>query len=92
MIDWGFFTWKPGKLYIHIFEPLETAYLLNIANKPVKAYRLSDSLPLVVKERTTCEGDSSWTIKLPPRSSEEIDQVICVEVIGDTIEFEPIKD
>jgi len=90
-IDWGYFTAKPGKLYIHIFENMETAYLLNIANKPLKAYRLSDRLPLSLKERTTCEGDSSWLIKLPPRGDTEIDQVICVEIAGGLVEFEPIR-
>ncbi|WP_320129900.1 alpha-L-fucosidase [uncultured Sphaerochaeta sp.] len=91
-IDWGYFTGKSGKLYIHIFEEMEIAYLLNIANKPLKAYRLSDKLPLSLKERTTCEGDSSWLIKLPPRREKEIDQVICIEIEGDTVSFEPIRD
>jgi len=90
-IDWGYFTGKPGKLYIHIFERMESAYLLNIANKPLKAYRLADRLPLSIKERTTCEGDSSWLIKLPDRGDGEIDQVICVEIEGDAVIFEPIR-
>jgi len=90
-IDWGYFTCKPGKLFVHIFERMESAYLLNIANKPLRAYRLSDGLPLVLKERTTCEGDSSWLIKLPERLEGELDQVICVEIDGGSVEFEPIK-
>ncbi|MFH2115114.1 MAG: alpha-L-fucosidase [Spirochaetota bacterium] len=90
-IEWGYFTCRPGKLYIHIFKIMDTAYLLNIANKPVKAYRLSDKLPLVLKERTTCEGDSSWLIKLPPRLPGEIDQVVCVEMVEDDVVFEPIR-
>lgn len=89
-IDWGYFTAKKGKLYIHIFEDKEEAYLLNIANKPLLCYRLSDGLPLNLKERTTCEGDSSWLIKLPPREKGEIDQVVCVEIEGDDVIFEPI--
>ena len=90
-IDWGYFTSKPGRLFIHIFEKMEIAYLLNIANKPLKAFRLADRLPLTLKERTTCEGDSSWLIKLPERGEKEIDQVICVEIEGDAVIFEPIR-
>lgn len=90
-IDWGYFTAKPGKLYIHIFEEMERAYLLNIANKPLSCYRLSDKSPLTLKERVTCEGDSSWLITLPKRECDEYDQVICVEVEGDDIVFEPIR-
>jgi alpha-L-fucosidase len=90
-IDWGYFTSKPGKLYLHIFENKDDAYLLNIANKPIQAYRLSDKLSLILKERTTCEGDSSWLIKLPPRLPGEIDQVVCIEIEGDEVSFEPIR-
>lgn len=91
-IEWGYFTARANKLYIHVFAEKETAYLLNIANKPTACYRLRDKLPLTLKERTTGEGDSSWLISLPPREADEFDQVICVEVEGETIEFEPIKE
>ena len=79
-------------MYIHIFEKMDSAYLLNIANKPLKVYRLSDGMPLSLKERTTCEGDSSWLIKLPARGGSEIDQVICVEIEGESVVFEPIRE
>ena len=91
-IDWGYFTSNPGKLYIHIFDEMDSVYLLNIANRPLKTYRLSDKYPLTIKERTTCEGDSSWLIKLPPRGEKEVDMVICVEVEENSIEFEPIRN
>jgi alpha-L-fucosidase len=90
-IDWGYFTAKKGKLFIHIFEDMDRAYLLNIANKPRSCYRLADGMPLTLKERTTCEGDSSWLISLPPRRKDEIDQVVCVEIEENDIVFEPIK-
>lgn len=90
-IDWGHFTFKPGKFYIHIFKPMESIYLLNIRNKPLKAYLLIDKTALTVKERITCEGDSSWLIKLPSQASSQlVDTVICVEIAEDMIEFEPI--
>ncbi|MGH0054297.1 MAG: alpha-L-fucosidase [Sphaerochaetaceae bacterium] len=91
-IDWGYFTAKKNKLFIHIFETKEQAYLLNIANKPLRCYRLSDGLPLLLTQRTTCEGDSSWLIALPSREADEVDQVICVEFAEDDVIFEPIRD
>jgi len=61
-----------------------------LANKPLRCYRLSDKLPLKLIERTTCEGDSSWMISLPPRNPDEIDLVVCVEIAEGQVEFEPI--
>ncbi len=90
-IDWGYFTAKKGKLFLHVFENKEQAYLLNIANKPIRCYRLSDGMSLTLKERVTCEGDSSWLIKLPPREADEVDQVICIELAEDDVVFEPIR-
>jgi len=85
-----FFTTSPHCLYIHNFKDQETLYLLNIASKPLKCYRLSDGRELELKERTTCEDDSSWLISLPPRAVGEIDQVICVELEEEQVEFEAI--
>lgn len=89
-VEWAFFTCKPGALFIHIFGPRESAYLLNIANKPTSCYQLSDGQPLKLKERTTCEDDSSWLISLPEPSPDTIVQVVCVQFEGDEVVFEPI--
>jgi alpha-L-fucosidase len=66
-IDWGYFTSRPGKLYIHVFEDLPDVYLLNMANTPKRAYLLSDGRELTLRERVTCEGDHSWRILWPGR-------------------------
>ena len=85
-----FFTASPHKLYIHNFKERDVLYLLNIASTPVKCYRLSDKKGLMLKERTTCEGDSSWHIALPPREQGEVDQIVCVEIKEENASFEPI--
>ncbi len=85
-----FFTTSPHRLYIHNFRDQESLYLLNIASKPLKCYRLSDGKPLELKERTTCEDDSSWLISLPSREKNEINQVICVEMEDEHVEFESV--
>ncbi len=90
-IDWGYFTARPGKLYIHVFEDLPDVYLLNMANKPRRAYLLADGRELELRERVTCEGDHSWRILWPGEKPKDIDTVICVEIEEDQIAFEPIK-
>ncbi len=91
-IDWGYFTSKKDKLFIHEFDQNKTSvYLLNIRNKPKKAYLLKNGLELSVTERITCEGDSSWLMHLPEESFGEIDRVICVEICPDEVEFEPLR-
>ena len=90
-IDWGYFTSRPGKLYIHVFEDLPDVYLLNMANKPRRAYLLADGRELELRERVTCEGDHSWRILWPGEKPQAIDTVVCVEIEEDQIAFEPIK-
>jgi alpha-L-fucosidase len=90
-IDWGYFTSRPGKLYLHVFEQLPDVYLLNMANTPKRAYLLSDGRELTLKERVTCEGDHSWRILWPGEQPKDIDTVICVEIAEDQVAFEPIR-
>ncbi|MEA4896754.1 MAG: alpha-L-fucosidase [Christensenellaceae bacterium] len=90
-IDWGYFTSRPGKLYIHVFEEMPDVYLLNMANTPKRAYLLSDGRELTLKERVTCEGDHSWRILWPGEQPKDIDTVICVEIEEDQVAFEAIK-
>ena len=91
-IDWGYFTSRLGKIYIHVFEDLPDVYLLNMANKPRCATLLADGRALELRERVTCEGDHSWRILWPEGGKpKEIDTVICVEIQEPQVEFEPIK-
>ncbi len=90
-IDWGYFTARPGKLYIHVFEDMPDVYLINMGNKPRRAYLLADGRPLMLRERVTCEGDHSWRILWPGEKPRDIDTVICVEIEEDEVFFEPIK-
>lgn len=89
-MDDYYFTAKPGKLFIHVFHDEKVVYLLNIHNKPLRTYLLSDGTPLSLTERKTCEGDSSWWIDIPENINRDIDLVICVEIAEDKVEFEPL--
>lgn len=91
-IDWGYFTARPGKLYIHVFEDIPDVYLINMANVPKRAYLLADGRPLTIKERVTCEGYHSWRILWPDgKRPADIDAVICVEIAEERVAFEPIE-
>lgn len=91
-IDWGYFTARPGKLYIHVFTDQPDIYLINMGNKPKRAYLLSDKTPLELRERVTCENVHSWRIFLPDDRKRQIDTVVCVEVEEDEIWFEEITE
>jgi alpha-L-fucosidase len=85
-------TCKPHRLYIHVLEDIEQVYLLNIANQPLAARLLATGAPLELTRRTTCEGDSSWRIRLPRIEPRPADRVICVETLEEWPVFEPIRD
>ncbi|MDO4547318.1 MAG: alpha-L-fucosidase [Clostridia bacterium] len=91
-IDWGYFTAKPGKLYIHVFDDMPDVYLINMGNVPRRAYLLCDGRPLELRQRETCEHVHSWRIFLPEDLPRQIDTVICVEVEEQDIRFEEITD
>lgn len=90
-IDWGYFTARPGKLFIHVFEDLPEIYLLNMGNVPRRVTLLADGRELELRQRVTCEGDHSWRILWPGEKPGDIDTVVCVEIEEDEVFFEPIK-
>src|SRR5699024_11615266 len=79
-IEWGYFTAKPGKLFIHVFEDMPEIYLINMGNTPLRAYLLAAGTPLTVVERETCEHVHSWRIALPEGHKREIDTGISAEL------------
>ena len=91
-VDWGYFTVKPHKLYIHLFEDMPDVYLINMGNKPCRCYLLADGTELELRERITCEHVHSWRIFLPVKRIPQINTVICVEVEEESIWFEKITD
>lgn len=91
-IDWGYFTARPHKLYIHVFEDLPDIYLLNMGNTPLRATLLADGRELELRQRITCEHVHSWRIFLPEDRPLQIDTVICIEVAEEDILFEEIED
>ena len=88
-IEWGYFTAKPGKLFIHVFEDVPEIYLINMGNTPRRAYLLADGTPLTVVEPKPAHVHSGAS---PCRKGHkrEIDTVICVEVAEAEIRFEPL--
>lgn len=99
-LGWGYLTGRPGKIYIHVMEEIPLVQLLNIANRPKRAYLLANGQELRFDAHRTCEGDSIWYIWWPEGGQEAArrqlgdaglaDVVICVEVEEEEIRFEPL--
>lgn len=91
-MDWGYFTARPGRLYIHVLEKKNEIYLINMGNTPLRAFLLGDGQALPLRQRVTCEGVHSWRIPLPAGLPQALDIVICVEIAEEEVFFEPITD
>lgn len=90
-IEWGLFTYRPGKLYIHVFDRKIMQFtLFNMCNKPNAAYMLKDGSLLSIKIKNFFEGGTCWTIRIPEAAPDEMDRVVCVEIEG-SLKFDPIR-
>lgn len=51
-LPWGVMTSKPGRLYVHMYDPPAGSFRLNgLKNKVQKAYTLNDRQPLAVSQQ-----------------------------------------
>lgn len=89
-LDWGLFTRKDHKLFIHVFKPRKRIELLNIANKITGVYLVGDKRPLRYIMTTTCEGCSAVEIELPEECFDRKNYCICLDMEEEEPIFEPI--
>ena len=76
--EWGRYTSKPGKLYVHVFD-WPTSGKLTIEDPELKAkrvYLLADP----TSDLKTSSGDAGLTIELPAEATDEIASVVVVEL------------
>jgi alpha-L-fucosidase len=84
---WGRATWKPGKLYLHVFEPTPRLELPGLNAKVKKAYLLADKRPASVAD--TGQGIA---VHLPPNAVGGAASVVVLEVTGTpSVESIPIR-
>lgn len=78
--EWGMFTHKPGKLFMHIFDWRRQIDIPCLANKIRKAYVLATGENVDFQQAYTPASKMHRTrINLPETQPDDIDSVICIE-------------
>lgn len=91
-LDWGRFTYKPGKLFIHVFQWKPILQLPCLANTITKAYVLKTGEELAYRQNYVPTLKHHRTqIILPDEPSDDIDSVICLELGEDRLLFESLE-
>lgn len=89
-LDWGEFTCKSNKLYIHIFKKRKRIELLNIANTITKAYIVHKHQKLNYTTGHTCEKCSVIEIQMPENYADRKNYCVCLEMVEKEPIFEAI--
>ncbi len=90
-LDWGEFTGKPHRLFIHVFKPCKGLGMMNLSANVKKAYLLRDGSELAYKVEETCEGDSMVTVELPQELRRQAYYCVCLEIEEEWPVFEPLR-
>ncbi len=85
------YTFKPGKIYIHLLKDFDFLELLNIDNHIKKVYYLDSGEEVKYVEMRTCEGDGIWKFYLDRDRKDDLVTVLCVEIEEDEIIFAPLE-
>ncbi len=104
---WGMFTYKPNRLYMHVFkrDMLHYSAVQAIGNKITRAYVLATGQDLVYKQGydpaqrrnrlnfTSTDSDAMGVASGALQDNlDEIDMVICLEYEGETLQFDSLDD
>jgi alpha-L-fucosidase len=93
---WGFVTYRPGKVYLHILDwqaAGRSIFLSSMRNRVVRAYPLADpSLELAFRQFDyPAEPECRLTVTLPPQPLHPADTVICLEVDPPDVIIDPLR-
>ncbi len=84
--EWGMFTYKPGKLFMHVFDWKLNLNIHCLANKIVRAYIMQTGEEI---EFTQTYGSASKQhrviFQLPETQPDLLDTVICIETEEDDV-------
>lgn len=87
--SWGTFTFKPNKLYMHVYDwtLLHHSGVHSLRNKVTRAYLLAtgEELPFKQSYDPAQQRSRIRFTDLPERKPDEIDTVICLEYEGDEV-------
>lgn len=90
-LDWGEFTGKDNKLFLHVFKPQKRLEILNCAVHVKKAYLVRDGRELHTRVEVTCEGDSMVEVEVPEDIRGGKNYCVCLEIEEKTPVFEPLR-
>jgi alpha-L-fucosidase len=93
---WGFITYKPGKLFLHILDwqaAGRAIFLSSMANRVVRAYPLADlTRELSFRQFDyPAEPECRLSISLPAEPLHPANTVICLEVDPPDVVIEPLR-
>lgn len=87
-LPWGMFTYKPGKLYMHVFEWRARILVQGLANRIRNAYELSTGTQVEIEQHYVPPlKQTRSAILLQKAPFDEIDSVICLELDGDELKL-----
>lgn len=90
-LEWGMFTFKPGKLFMHVFHWGKLIKIPCLANKVTRAYVLKTGQELEFVQRYSPANQQYIVILyLPDSPPDEIDSVLCLQVEGESPQFDSL--
>jgi len=92
-IEWGMFTHKPKKLFMHLFDCKQKLDIHCLANKIKKAYVLSTGEKIEFTQPYTLSlAQHRVSFTLPNIKPDKIDTVICIETEEDEIMLDSLDN
>lgn len=90
-LEWGMFTFKPGKLFMHVFHWSKIIKIHCLANKVTRVYVLKTGQELEFEQRYSPANQQHVVIlNLPADQPDVINSVLCLEVEGESLQFETL--
>jgi alpha-L-fucosidase len=90
-MDWGFFTRKPGKLFMHVFDWRESIDIHCLANHITKVYLLATGEQVEYTRRYIPSLQQHRLQFMLPKSRPDVmDSVICIETEEDGVLLESL--
>ncbi len=93
--DWAVFTYKPGKLFIHVFKwPGDYIHLQTLRSRVKKVYLLKEPENELDfnQYKISSLNQHRISIKVPETQPDPLDSVVVMELEEKTVEFDSLED
>lgn len=90
--NWGMFTYKPGRLFMHVFHWRESILIHCLANELSRAFvlRTGQDVP-ISRQYIPSLKQHRVTLHLPAEPPDEINSVLCLELKEDRIRLDSLE-